>query len=165
MIQTIIYRVLWLVGMILLQSLILNNINAFGYATPYLYIYVILTMEVENSKNSTMLWAFALGLLIDIMSDTPGINAAASVFIAFVRIPILKLYALHESIEQGRPSIKSIGIAAFTKYIVTCILLHHTILTLLFYFDLSNVGDIIIRIIMSSALTILFIIVIDNIRK
>lgn len=165
MIQTVINRVLWLVGMVLLQTLVLNNINAFGYATPYLYIYVILTMEVESSKNSTMLWAFALGLLIDILSDTPGINAAASVLIAFIRIPILKLYALHESIEQGKPSIKSIGIGAFSKYIATCILLHHTILTLLFYFDLSNMGDIMLRIIMSSALTVLFIIIIDNIRK
>lgn len=165
MIQTWLFRILWLIALVLLQALVLNNVNAFGYATPYIYIYLILRIEVESSRNSVMLWAFACGLLVDIFSDTPGINAAASVFVAFIRLFVLRLFAMHDSIEQGCPSIKTIGLGAFTKYVSTCTLLHHAILVILCYFSLDSAGEILLRILLSSIMTIVFIIVLDNIRK
>ena len=39
-----------------------------------------------------MLWAFFFGLTIDVFSDTPGMNAAATVLLAFLRPSLLRLF-------------------------------------------------------------------------
>ena len=87
-----IHRMGWFVGLVLLQVLILNNVHIAGYATPFLYVYFILKFASGTSRNELMLWAFFLGLTIDIFSNTPGMNAAATVFLAFVRPTFLRLF-------------------------------------------------------------------------
>ena len=85
MIITYIHRIGWFIGLVLLQVLILNNVHIAGYATPFLYIYFILKFASGTSRNELMLWAFFFGLTIDIFADTPGMNAAATVLLAFLR--------------------------------------------------------------------------------
>ena len=85
-------RCLWLLIAVLAQSLILNKINLFGYATPYVYIFFILTLNAGLSRNSLLLWGFFIGFFIDIFSNTPGINAASSTFIAFIQPPLVRLF-------------------------------------------------------------------------
>lgn len=83
MIITYIHRIGWFIGLVLLQVLILNNVHIAGYATPFLYIYFILKFDSGTSRNELMLWAFFFGLTIDVFADTPGMNAAATVLLAF----------------------------------------------------------------------------------
>ena len=90
MIITYIHRIGWFIGLVLLQVLILNNVHIAGYATPFLYIYFILKFSSGTSRNELMLWAFFFGLTIDIFSDTPGMNAAAAVLLAFLRPSLLR---------------------------------------------------------------------------
>ncbi|HRF92087.1 MAG TPA: rod shape-determining protein MreD, partial [Bacteroides graminisolvens] len=109
MIINYIYRILWFVGLVLLQVLILNNIHLAGYATPFLYTYFILKFPSSVSRNELLLWAFFLGLIIDIFSNTPGINASATVLMAFVRPPLLTLFTPRDSFDNIVPSFKTIG--------------------------------------------------------
>ena len=88
MIINYLHKIGWFVGLVLLQVLILNNVHIAGYATPFLYIYLILKFESDVPRNALMLWAFFLGLAVDILSDTPGMNAAATVLLAFLRVHI-----------------------------------------------------------------------------
>ena len=83
MVLNYLHKIGWFIGLVLLQVLILNNVHIAGYATPFLYIYLILKFESETPRNALMLWAFFLGLTVDIFSDTPGMNAAATVALAF----------------------------------------------------------------------------------
>ena len=92
MIITYIHRIGWFIGLVLLQVLILNSVHIAGYATPFLYIYFILKFSSGTSRNELMLWAFFFGLTIDIFSDTPGMNAAATVLLAFLRPSLLRLF-------------------------------------------------------------------------
>ena len=94
----------WFVGLVLLQVLILNNVHIAGYATPFLYIYVILKFETETSRNALMLWAFFLGLTVDIFSDTLGMNAAATVVLAFSRPALLQLFVPRDIMHCCCPS-------------------------------------------------------------
>ena len=84
MIITYIQRFGWFVGLVLLQVLILNNIHIAGIATPFLYICFILKFPSGISRNELMLWGFCFGLMIDLFSDTPGMNAASTVLLAFL---------------------------------------------------------------------------------
>ena len=73
-----IIRLEWFIILVLLQVLVLNHIHFEQYATPLFYIYFLLKIDSDNSRKGLMLWAFSLGLCIDIFSNTPGLNAATA---------------------------------------------------------------------------------------
>ena len=58
--------------MVLLQVLILNNVHIAGYATPFLYIYLILKFESDTPPQCVDVVGIFLGLAVDVFSDTPG---------------------------------------------------------------------------------------------
>lgn len=164
MVQTFFIRIVWLFSLVLIQVLILNNVNLFGLITPYIYVYFLLNEDIKIPRNISMLWAFSCGILIDIFSDTPGINAASSVFLSFIRIYILRLFVSHDMLEQGIPMIRTIGFPAYLKYILLSVLIHHSLVVMLCYFSLSSIGYMMLRILLSTLFTSLLIII-DNTRR
>ncbi len=123
------HRIEWLVGLLLVQVLVLNQVHIYGYATPFFYIYFILKFNSRVGRNKLMLWSFLLGLCVDIFSNTPGMNAAAATCLAFFRTPLLRLVTLRDMDEAFRPGIKSLGISAFFRYsLLSCILFCSTLL-------------------------------------
>lgn len=89
--MTYLQRIEWFIGLVLLQVLVLNHMHINGYATPFFFIYFILKYNSGVSRNVLMIWAFLLGLTVDILGNTPGMNAAAATVLAFMREPVLRL--------------------------------------------------------------------------
>lgn len=152
---TYLHKAGWLVALVLLQALILNNLHIGGYATPFLYIYLILKFEADVPQNRLMLWAFFLGMIVDIFSDTPGLNAASTVLLAFIRPTLLRLFVPRDLQDTFIPSIRSMGIASFLKYAITAILVHHAVLLLLEAFSFVHLPALLLRIASSSIFTML----------
>lgn len=148
--------------LILLQVLVFNHISFMGYATPYLYIYFIIKMPIGTNRNLLMLLAFALGFIIDIFNNTPGQNAAATVFAAFVCRPIQELFFAREDFDHFIPNLTTLG-GAFMKYASTIVLIHHAILISISYFSYFNLPIIILRIISSALLTSIIIFALEGI--
>ncbi|KAA6312043.1 hypothetical protein EZS27_036956, partial [termite gut metagenome] len=115
---TYIFRIIWFIALIFVQILIGNIINLGGYATPFIYIYFILKLDSDASRNSLMLWAFSLGFIIDIFSDTLGVNTAAIVLLAFLRPLLLNLFISRDSMDLNIPSIRTMGKIPYFKYII-----------------------------------------------
>lgn len=153
------------VGLTMLQVLLLNNINLFGYGTPFVYIYLLLRMNTETKPHEMMLWAFCLGLTIDIFSDTPGMNAATSVLLAFTRNSILKLYTTHDRLEDCKPGIRTLGFDTYLKYTFTCVLLHSTVLLTIELFSFVNIWMLILKILASAVITTVCIIAVEQFNK
>ena len=128
MIINYLHKIGWFICLVLLQVLILNNVHIAGYATPFLYIYLILKFESDVSRNTLMLWAFFLGLTVDVFSDTPGMNAAATVLLAFLRPIFLRLFVPRDTLDTLIPAVRTMGIFPFLKYLVICVLVHHGML-------------------------------------
>ena len=147
--------------LVLLQVLILNHIFFLGYATPFLYIYFLIKMPVSFSKNAVIFLGFMLGLIIDIFCYTPGINAAATTFTAFLRYPVQQLFFEKEEFEHIEPKLSSLG-GSFIKYTILIILIHHSSLIILEYFSFFNIKTILLRIISSSLLTFIIIFAIEG---
>ena len=78
---------------VFLQVTIGNNIHLLGVAIPFLYIYFIIRLPLSLSVNWTLTLAFILGLVIDIFSNTPGMNALAYRRCLFEKTDIESLYA------------------------------------------------------------------------
>ena len=155
----------WFVGLVLLQVLILNNVHIAGYATPFLYVYFILKFPSGTSRNELMLWAFFLGLIIDIFSNTPGMNAAATVLLAFVRPTFLRLFTPRDMLDSIIPSIKSMGFSPFLKFVVTSVFVHHFVLLSIEFFSFSSIPLLLLRVVACTLLTVTCIMAIEGIRR
>jgi len=150
--------------LVLFQVLVLNNIQFLGYINPYLYILFILTLPVQTPRWFTLVLAFAIGLTIDIFSNTPGTHAFATVLIAFLRSGTIKLFT---SIEEGNnptPSFYTFGVSAFIKYVVLMVVIHHATLFFLEAFSFVNFWIVTSKIVLSSLFTILLIMGIQSIK-
>lgn len=166
MIQDYLHKSAWFIGLLLLQVLVLNNVYILdGYATPLLYIYLVLKMNSDVSRNALMGWAFVLGLAVDLFSDTPGMNAAATTLLAFVRPGVLRLFTLRDVSGAYIPSAGVMGTASYLKYAVVCVLLHHAVLLSLEYFSVANIVGVLLRVPASVLLTLLCVLALDAIRK
>ena len=165
MMTSYIHRMGWFVGLVLLQVLILNNVHIAGYATPFLYVYFILKFASGTSRNELMLLAFFLGLTVDIFSDTPGMNAAATVFLAFVRPTFLRLFTPRDTLDSIIPSIRTMGISSFLKFAVTSVFVHHLVLLGIEFFSFSNIPLLLLRVVACTLLTVTCIMAIEGIRR
>lgn len=157
-------RVAWFIGLVLVQVLLFNNISLFGLATPFVYVYFLLVLDRDIDHNMLMLVAFFLGLVIDIFSNTPGVNAGASVLITFIRPGILRLFSPRGEYENFEPGIYTLGVGAFVRYAIILVLLHHTALFFLEVFSLVNVGYLLLRILCSTLLTMMLVMAIEYVR-
>jgi rod shape-determining protein MreD len=101
--------------------------------------------------------AFAMGILIDVFSNTLGMHAAAAVLIAYARSFIIKLFT---SIDEGNnptPSFHTFGVGSYIKYIFVMVFLHHATLFYLEAFSFSHFWLILFKTLLSSTITILII--------
>ncbi|MCR5139336.1 MAG: rod shape-determining protein MreD [Bacteroidaceae bacterium] len=158
-------RILTFVVLALVQVFILNKIHLFGYATPLLYLYFILTLGQDVSRNKLMLSAFALGLVIDVFSNTFGIHAAASTLTAFLRPALIRLFFLRGGDgEPFTPGIHAMGVGAFVRYALLATLLHHTLVFCLEYFSFAYLLPLAISIGGSTLLTLMLVMAIEHVK-
>ena len=159
MIKVFFRNVLRFITLVLIQVLIFNNIQISGYLNPYIYILFILLLPFETPKWIQLVLAFLLGLSVDFFTNTPGMHAAACVFMAFVRPYILRFIAPREGYETGTfPRLYYYGFNWFFKYTFILVLAHHFFLFYIEVFRFSNFFDTFSRMALSTLLSVTFII-------
>ena len=156
------YEIMLFVALILLQVLLLNRINLFGIATPVLYGYFLLKLPVGRNIYYVITSAFLMGLIIDIFLNTPGMNAAAITIVAAFRKNILGLFFEREGYDDFVPGINTAA-GPFVRFTVFMVLLHLTLLFFIESFTLFNLKNTLLRIVMSSVVSIPLIIALDSV--
>ena len=145
--------------LILVQVLILSNIHFLGYLNPYVYLLFILTMPFETPKWVLLITAFALGLSVDLFSNSLGIHAGATVFAAYFRPYVIRLITSRREYEPGvEPSIADLGFQWFFTYTLTITLLHHLFLFLLEAFRFSGFFSTLVHSFNNALFTVLIIV-------
>ena len=162
--ERLLTRIAWFIGLVLVQVLILNKICLFGLATPFVYVYLLLALDRDIDRNALMLVAFLLGLSVDVFSNTPGVNAGASVLVAFMRPGLLRLFSPRDEYENFEPGIYTLGFWPFVRYVSVVVLLHHTVLFSLEAFSFANIGYLSLRVLCSSLLTVLLVVALEFVR-
>ncbi len=151
---------------ILLQALLFNQIHLFGVAIPLVFIYIILRLPTTLSTAWVLTIAFALGLSVDIFSDTPGMNALACTIMAFMRRPVLSLYLSHGSDHVSEtPSIRALGLGVYARYVFTMSFLYSILLFVIESFTLFDFMYMLLRIVCSAVLTFVLILCIDSLSQ
>lgn len=148
--------------LILAQVVVLNHICLFGVAVPFAFIYVILRLPLDTNQNWVLTISFLLGLVIDIFSDTQGMNSLSCTMIGALRKPILRLYIPRENeLSDPCPSISSLGFVTYAKYALSVSFLYCTIIFIIEAFSFFNPAVLFLRIIFSTLLTTLLLIGVD----
>ena len=156
---------LWLTALFVVQALVLNNIHLFGYATPLLYVYFPLTLRRGTPRWAALLWCFAMGLAVDIFSSTPGVASASMTLVGLIQPYVLTLFAPRDSADDLRPSPITLGVSKYVNYIIIIVLLYTLTFFSLEAFNLYNWTQWALCTASSAVLTIVLILVIENIRR
>jgi rod shape-determining protein MreD len=166
MINTILRFGLIFIILILLQVVLFNNIQFSGYINPYIYIMFILLLPVEIPAWLLLLLSFAMGIIIDLFSGSPGMHSSATVLAGFVRPFILRIVSPRDGYEaRSEPSMFNYGFVWFLTYTVMIVLIHHTALFYLEVFRFTDFFRTMLRVLLSSLFTIAFIVLIEYYRK
>ena len=141
------------ISLVLIQVLILNNINLYDYLNPYVYIVFVIFYPLRKDKGSFLFLSFLLGLTIDFFSNSGGINAAATLFIAYIRLPLLSKILNKTDFDYQSFNIRSISFGKSFAFILILTFVHHLILFGLEYFSFSNFGTILSKTVLSTLFT------------
>lgn len=148
--------------LVLLQVLILNNIELFGYINPYAYVLFILLLPFETPRWLLLILAFILGFCIDIFMNTIGMNIAATVLMAFARPGIVNIMTSERDFEANlKPGIRDFGFKWFFVYSGSLVLIHHLALFFLEAFKFTHFWNTISRALLSSVFTLFIIIILQ----
>ena len=157
-------NILRFIILILVQVTILDNINFGGYVNPFLYVYFILLLPFEIPGWLLLISAFMMGISIDMFENTMGINAAASVLMAFFRPVVLKSISSGKDYEKTeKPSISGFGFSWFFTYSLILIFIHHLTLFYLEVFRFAHFFATFQRVVLSTIFTLILVIIIQYI--
>lgn len=166
MINSIIKYSLIFVLLAFLQVIIFNNIQFSGYINPYIYILFILLLPVEIPAWILLILAFLGGSLIDVFSGSPGMHSFATVLIAFIRPVVLRGISIREGNESGQsPAMATYGFRWFLIYTSVMVIIHHTALFYLEVFRFADFFRTLLRVLLSSLFSIIFILLIEYNRR
>ncbi|PID69302.1 MAG: rod shape-determining protein MreD [Flavobacteriales bacterium] len=145
-------------SLILLQVLVFNNMLLFGYINPMVYILFVILFPIRKERGLLLVSSFLLGLIIDFFLDSGGTNAAATLAIAYFRLPILKWLMRKSEIDFLVFKITKLPFTKMLSFIAIITLIHHFIIFSLEYFNFAEITTILSRTILTSIFTIILII-------
>ena len=108
----------------LTQALVLNRIQLIGCATPLLYVYFVIMFPRHYPRWAILLWSFALGLSIDMFSNTPGVASASLTLVGFVQPYLIELFLPRDAEDDIRSSAATLGWGNFVPMAMLLTLLH-----------------------------------------
>ena len=143
------------IGLVMLQIIVMNNINFLGYINPFIYIFFLFLYPIKKNDWGILVLAFFLGLIIDMFADSGGINAAATLFIAFIRLPVLESVLGKRELDHSSMNIFKLPFPKLFTYVVILTVTHHLIVFGLEYFKWSKFGTILVNTVLTSIFTII----------
>ena len=147
-----------------LQVIVFNNINLFGFISPFPYILFIILYPVNGNKSGLLVASFLLGIILDMFSNSGGIHTTASLLLAYFRPSIFK-FAFGVSYEYQTIKLNDTLTPERFSFLLVAVVLHHLVLFIFEAFQFSLLWDILIRTLLSSSITLIICIIIIYLIK
>ena len=161
MIRFLIKYGIMFVSLVLVQVLVLNQVQFSGFVNPYIYILFILLLPLSTPRYLVLILSFLIGLTIDIFSNSLGVHAGASVFVAYIRPLVIRLISNREEDRNDYPGLSQNSFAWFLSYVSIMVVLHHLVLFHLEVFSFAHYLSTLYRVFLSAIFSI-FIIVLSQ---
>ena len=143
--------ILYFVVLLLVQSLILDQICVSVYVNAFVYILFMMMLPFDTNKYLVLALGLLMGLCVDLFGSTLGLHASAGLLVAFIRPFILDIYSPHDGYETNRQlNVRNYGFLWFFKYAITIILIHHLWIFLFENFSFANIWFTLAKVCISS---------------
>jgi len=136
-----------------LQVLIANHIRLFGFINPQLCVLFVIWHPLERKSTSFLLYAFVFGLLLDIFSNSGGVNIAAILLIAFIKRALLKIITSNKELELSTFRYDSLNSFQRVFFIFILVILHQLIIYSLEYYHYTYFFKIIYKSVITGVFT------------
>ena len=143
--------------LIFFQVAIFNNINIWGYANPYFYVIFVLLYPLNKNRYIFLIYAFILGLSIDFFENTGGVNAFATVFVAYIRFYVAKILTANNIQENDEVRLYNFNFLQWTIYLVSLIFLHHFLVDFMESFKINMAASIAFKATLGAAITLVLV--------
>lgn len=160
-----IHNIFFFVILLLAQVLVFNHVRIFECATPLLYVYFVLPTPHDQLRWVTLLWCFALGLSVDVFSDMPGVAAASMTLIGLLQPYLLFLFLPRDCPDGLIPTFSTLGVGKYIVYTSVITLVYCLTFFALEAFNFYNIIQWAASVGGCTVLTLLLILVIENLRK
>lgn len=150
--------ILLFVVMVLLQTFFFSKLDISPYINPLVYILFIILLPMEIPGVLLLLASLAIGITIDFVTATPGVNTIATLFVGFIRPTLLTVLIGKDEVRDGGvPNENRIGRQKFIRYAIFMIFFHSLV-----YFNIETLSVPMIfhtqiRVICSSTVTLIFV--------
>ena len=131
-------RMIVFILLCLAQALVFNRIQLFGYATVLVYVYFIIIFPRSYPRWALLLWAFFMGLGVDLFSDTPGLAATSLTLIGLLQPMLLELFLPRDAESDIRSSAATLGWGNFTALSSLLILIYCLVFFTIEAFSFAN---------------------------
>ena len=159
---TLVRFIILFVVLVLAQVLVCNHIVLFGVGVPMVFIYFIIALPIGMNMNLLYTLAFLIGFIIDIFSDSPGVNSLACLLLALVKTPAFYAYmARDDKTRYILPSISTLGWGVYSKYLLSLTAFYCVAVFAIEYFSLVDVREVLVMAGASTLLTFLLLMAID----
>ena len=150
------------VGLILVQILIFNHISLFNVAFPIIFIYFIIRLPISLNKSYLFTLSFFLGFIVDVFSDTLGVNSLACTLLAAVKRPVFYAYVdKDDKTKTITPTMSNLGILPYSKYLISMVAIYCLLAFTIEYFSFADVKELVILTASSCLFTFLTLLAID----
>ena len=149
--------------LVLIQVLLMNHIVLFQSAVCLVFIYFLIKLPINLAPNLLLTLGFILGLSVDVLSDTPGLNALCCTILASLKKPVFYAYEQHDDQKRNiSPSIGTMGFLNFSKYVFSLSAIYCILAFFVEFVSFSDIVQILIKAGASTIFTFMVILAIDS---
>ena len=114
-------------ALLLIQFFVLNSFQFTKFIIPYFYLIFIVLFPVNINKLIFLIIAFLMGFIVDLLTYSFGVHAFTCVLVAYMRTPILKIFAGRAELELKEITVESLSIIKFLVFSSILVFIHHLI--------------------------------------
>lgn len=155
--------ILLFIILVIVQALLMNHIVLFSSAVCLIFIYFLVKLPINLSTNLVLTLGFLIGLTVDILSDTPGLNALCCTVLASLKRPVFFAYEQHDDKNRNvAPSIGTMGFFNFSKYVFSMAAIYCLLAFFVEFIEFTDVVGILIKAGASTLFTFIVMLAIDS---
>ncbi|HLU87732.1 MAG TPA: hypothetical protein VKZ44_08235 [Taishania sp.] len=157
--KVILIHALRFILFVLIQSVVFNQLEIGLGIHPMIYPLFIMLLPFNTNSVLLLFLAFAMGMSIDVLSNTGGLHASSLLVFALFRPIIFKAFGPREGYDPGAEgSIYEMGHTWFLYCFGILILIHHTWFFFMEVFKFSEFLYVLRKLVLSLPVTYLLVI-------
>lgn len=121
----------------LLQVVVFNHVHLFGIATPMLFLIFLIHFPRNYPRTGLLLWCFAMGVVVDLFGNTPGVASATFTLLGALYPYLLLMVQPRDFEDDFEPTVRSLGVRPYFFFLLLITFLY---CLLFFSLELFSLG-------------------------